>query len=111
MPLTAILGNELNFILRIALWLAGLVFFLSLLAAASLVLLLWLVRALWAKLTGQAVRPWTFSVNRQAMWRRFEPESPRMHKATAGRSSQANRAAGDSDVIDVEPKRMDPIDH
>lgn len=91
-------------ILRVGLLLAGLVFFLSLLAAASLLLMVWLLRALWARLTGQAVQPWTFQVNRQAMWNRFY-----RGQGQAARPSEGPSARRDNDdVIDVEPKEIKP---
>lgn len=83
-------------IFRVLLLLAGLVFLVSLLTAALLVLAVWLVRALWARLTGQPVRPWTFQVNRQAMWSRF-------YRAP-GQGQPPKR--DDSNVIDVEPKEI-----
>ncbi|HEY5582633.1 MAG TPA: hypothetical protein VIK56_15995 [Rhodoferax sp.] len=86
----------IGFFVRMALLLAGLIFMASLLAVALLVLLLWLLRALWAKLTGQPVSPWTFQVNRQAMWQRFY--RPPGRDAASGRD--------DSDVIDAEVKEI-----
>lgn len=91
-----------GFIVRIGLMLAGLVFFISLLVVALVLLLFWLLRALWAKVTGQAVQPWTFQVNRQAVWQRFYRDAP-------AQQSQPERAAND-DVIDVEPKRIESRD-
>ena len=100
----------LGFVLRVGLMLAGLVFFASLLAAGLVILILWLLRALWAKLTGHPVSPWTFQVNRQAMWQRFNQ----------GGFGQPGRAAPKPDnvvdveatdvttVTDVEPKRIVP---
>ncbi len=87
---------------RLVLLLAGLVFALSLLGVALLLLLVWLVRALWAKLTGQPVRSWAFRVNRQAMWSRFyrAPRSGNSHHA--GHTPRRD----DSNVIDVEPKEI-----
>lgn len=105
-----VLLKLLGFVVRVGLLLAGLVFFASLMAAGCLVLILWLLRALWAKLTGQPVRPWTFQVNRQAMWQRFNQ----------GGFGQPGRAASNPDnvvdaevtdvteVTDVEPKRITP---
>ena len=79
-------------IFRVVLLLAGLVFLASLLGAALLLLVVWLLRALWARLTGQPVSPWTFQINRQAMMNRFY----RGPGATgAGRRD-------DADVIDAE---------
>ncbi len=113
--MTEFLMKLLGFVIRLGLILAGLVFFASLLAAAMLVLLVWLLRALWAKLTGQPVQPWTFQVNRQAMWQRF-------YRGAPGQPGASSRAAGDdvvdvesvdvkgADITDVEPKRVEPSD-
>ena len=91
-----VIGTIFGVFFRVVMLLAGLVFFASLLVAASLLLAVWLVRALWARLTGQAVVPWTFQVNRQAMWNRFYGTPER------SRASQRD----DSNVIDVEPKEI-----
>lgn len=79
-------------IFRVVLLLAGLVFLASLLGAALLLLVVWLLRALWARLTGQPVVPWTFQINRQAMMDRFY-RGP-------GAGGAARR--DDADVIDAE---------
>lgn len=100
--LNQLVRSVFGLILRVGLLLAGLVFFVSLLLAASLVLLVWLLRALWARLTGQAVQPWTFRFNRQAMWNRFY--RPPAQGPGAGPGSRRD----DSDVIDVEPKEIKP---
>lgn len=81
-------------IFRAVLLIAGLIFMASLVVVGMLLLAVWLVQALWARLTGQPVRPWTFQVNRQAMWNRF------YRAPGAGRPPQRD----DSNVIDVEPK-------
>ena len=93
-------------ILRVGLLIAGLVFFLSLMAAASLLLMVWLLRSLWARLTGQPVTPWAFKVNREAMWNRFyrAPGQGPMNRPGAGPSPRRD----DLDVIDVEPKEIKP---
>jgi len=51
--------------LRALLLLAGLVFFASVMLAAAFLLTLWLIRALWARVTGRPVTPWVFQMNRQ----------------------------------------------
>jgi len=79
-------------VLRLVLMLAGLVFLASVLAAALVVLAFWLVRALWARLTGQPVSPWTFQVNRQAMMDRF------YRGPGSGRAARPD----DANVIDAE---------
>jgi hypothetical protein len=88
------MNKVFGFVFRVVLVLVGLVFMASLFAAALLVLVVWLLRAAWARLTGQPVRPWTFQVNRQAMWNRF------YRAPGGGRPPQRD----DSNVIDVEPK-------
>ncbi|OIQ79006.1 hypothetical protein GALL_392760 [mine drainage metagenome] len=98
----------LGFVVRIGLILVGLVFFASLMLAGLLVLMLWLARALWAKLTGQPIHPWTFQINRQAVWQRF-------YQGHGGQHGAAHPATGEvveaevtdvTVVTDVEPKRI-----
>ena len=92
--------------LRLGFVMAWLVFFFSLMAAGLLLLALWLLRALWAKVTGQPVRPWVFQMSRRPPWQQAHP------------GSGAGRAPASADVIDaeardvtvvtdVEPKRPD----
>lgn len=105
-----VLLKLLGFIVRVGLLLAGLVFFASLLAAGFLVLSLWLLRALWAKLTGQPVSPWTFQMNRQAMWQRFNQGGfGQPGKAAARADNVVDAEVTDvTAVTDVEPKRITP---
>lgn len=102
-------GSILRLMLRMGLLLAGLVFFASVVAAGLLLLSVWLLRALWAKVTGQPVRPWVFQMNRRPPWQQAD--------RGAGFGGAPSRAAGDvidaeardvSVVTDVEPKRIDP---
>ena len=99
-------------VLRVGLLLAGLVFFASLMVAGLLVLLVWLLRALWAKLTGQPVVPWTFQMNRQAAWQRFyqQAQGPRRQAANADNvvDAEATDVTDVSVVTDVEPKHTTP---
>ena len=88
----------MRFILRVVLLVAGMVFLASLLVAALVLLALWLLRSLWARLNGRPVTPWTFKVDRQALWDRFYRAPGR------GPASQRD----DSDVIDVEAKEKPP---
>ena len=46
----------------------GVVFFLSLLAVACILLAVWGVRALWAKFTGQQVTPWVMPMRAAGSW-------------------------------------------
>lgn len=87
-------GDDLNdfantlarWAVRIFLLLAGAVFFVSLLAVASLLALLWGARALWAKLTGRPVAPWAMPMMRPgATWG--------MYRAGGWSSTMAGAAA------------------
>lgn len=107
--LTDFLLRLLGLIVRVGLLLAGLVFFAALLAAALLLLLIWLLRALWAKLTGQPVSPWTFQVNRQAMWQRFYSHTGQRQRPDAQPDNVVDADATDvTTVTDVEVKRITP---
>jgi hypothetical protein len=108
--LSDVLLKLLGFVVRVGLLLAGLVFFASLLAAGFLVLILWLLRALWAKLTGQPVSPWTFQMNRQANWQRFYQGGFGQPGGSARNPDNVVDAevTDVTQVTDVEPKRITP---
>jgi hypothetical protein len=97
--LKELMNKVFGFVFRVVLVLVGLVFMASLFAAALLVLMVWLLRAAWARLTGQPVMPWTFQVNRQAMWNRFN------RAPGAGGARQRD----ESDVIDAEVKEVTEV--
>ena len=106
--LDAIWGDVMKkffgFVFRLVLLLAGLVFLTSLAMLMLLLLVVWLLRALWARLTGQAVSPWTFQVNRQAMMNRF-------YRTSAGQGGSPRRDDAnvvDVEVVDVEVKQIKP---
>lgn len=85
-------------LLRVLLLLMGLMFFLSIVAVALLLLAVWLLRALWARLTGQPRQPWAFHILRRAQWARFyRADGP----GAAGRSRVI-----DAEVIDVETRQI-----
>jgi len=84
----------LGFFVRVAMVLAGLVFLVSLLLAALVMLALWSLRAIWARLTGRPVAQWTFHIDRQAVWKRF-------YRVPGQRTTNQR---DDADVIDVEAK-------
>lgn len=83
-----------GFLLRTLLVLMGLIFALSLLAVALLLLALWGLRALWARLTGRPVQPLAITILRRAQWQRF-------YRPAAARTDEA-------DVIDVESRQVSP---
>ena len=89
-----------SFVLRLLLLVAGLVFALSLALAAVLVLLLWGLRALWAKLTGQRVAPFVMRIDPRGGFGRVY----RGASAAAPPPARATGSATLHDVTDVEPK-------
>ncbi|MNZ69420.1 hypothetical protein D3C78_877180 [compost metagenome] len=103
---------------RIFLLIAATVFFLSLLAAASLLALVWGVRALWARLTGRPVTPWTMGVSPAAAWSSVyrsrtvwtAPGGPAAAAETeagaAGFSRRGGILRGSDDVVDVQPREV-----
>ncbi len=95
MTVSSILKKIPGLLLRTVLLLLGLVFALSLLTVALLLLALWGLRALWARLTGRPVQPLMFTVLRRAPWQRF------YRPGTA-------RPGPDADVIDVESRAVEP---
>ena len=54
----AFVSDLSRFLVRVVLLLAGVVFFMSVLAAGMVLALVWGLRALWAKLTGRPVMAW-----------------------------------------------------
>jgi hypothetical protein len=95
MKLERLMKSMFRLVFRLVLLMAGLVFLASLMVFGLVLLALWLVRALFARLTGRPVTPWTFKVNRQAQWSRFYQAS-----------SRGNPAQVSSDVIDAEVKEV-----
>lgn len=91
-----------GFLFRVLLALAGLIFMASLLILVLGLLSIWLLRSLWARLTGQAVRPWVSPVNSQVVWTRFYPPS----HATSTKRRDGKDVTDMADITDVEPKRL-----
>ena len=91
MTLQNLLRTVLRLLLRTLLVLMGAVFVLSLLAVALVLLMLWSLRALWARLTGRPVQPLVITLLRGAPWQRFYG---------AGQAQPARA----EDVIDVEAR-------
>jgi len=89
----------LSLIMRGVFLLAAAIFFASLMVVALLVLVLWLLRALWARLTGNPISPWTFAFHRHSAWQRFYPRA----------RSDPSAPRADGDVIDVEIKDVSEI--
>ena len=103
------LKHVTSLILRLGLLLVALVFFLSLVFVAGLLLMLWLVRSLWAKLTGQPVQPWVFKMHRADLWQgAFKATTPGSGRGKAPMDvidAEVKEVTDVSDVSDVQVKR------
>lgn len=97
------IDDLLRLVLRIVLLAMALVFIASLVVAGALLLAVWAVRRLWARLTGRPVSPWVFRVDPRAQWSRF------YHAADDWPSRSARRdelRRGQQDAQDVEVKKQ-----
>lgn len=92
----------MNFVFRLFLLAAGLVFAASLAVGAVLLLALWAVRAGWARLTGRPVKPFVFRINPRAGFGRMYRTSPRGSATPRADAVRPGRGAGD--VTDVQVK-------
>jgi hypothetical protein len=107
--LNEFLRTVVSLIVRVAMLVAGLIFLASVLAMALILLGVWLLRAIWAKLTGRPVNPWVFQMDRQAMWNRFY-RPPGQGRGAGQTAAQRREHADviDVEVMDVEPKAIKP---
>lgn len=81
-----------RFVVRAILLAAGLVLFLSLLAAALVLALTWGLRALWARLTGRPIVPWTMRVDPRSGWNTVYRSGARWNAARPDVASDADAA-------------------
>lgn len=107
-----------RWLVRVVLLAAGLVLFLSLLAAALLLAMVWGLRALWARLTGRPITPWTLRVDPRSGWNTVYRSSARWTSARAGAAPEAGAAEprgavrrggvlpGAGEVTDVQPRDL-----
>lgn len=107
-----------RWLVRVVLLAAGLVLFLSLLAAALLLAMVWGLRALWARLTGRPIAPWTLRVDPRSGWNTVYRSSARWTSARAGAAPEAGVAEprgavrrggvlpGAGEVTDVQPRDL-----
>ncbi len=91
-----VIKTSFRLLLRAVLWLLGLVFLASLLAA-SLVML-----TLWARLSGRPVAPLVFRFGQQAQWHRF------YRAAAPGRAAHQDVVDVEAEVIEVAPRAIRP---
>ena len=103
-----------RWLIRAVLLAAGLVLFLSLLAAAMVLALAWGLRAVWARLTGRPIVPWTMRVDPRSGWSTVYRSSarwtaPRAGAAPEGDAAESRRGGvlpGAGDVTDVKPREL-----
>ncbi len=107
-----------RWLIRVVLLIAGLVLFVSLLAAALVLALVWGLRAAWARLTGRPVVPWTMRVDPRSGWSTVYRSSARWKSGRNGAAPEADAAAppasarrggilpGAGDVTDVQPRDL-----
>ena len=90
--------------LRLVVLAMGVLFFLSLLAAAAVLAVVWGLRALWARLTGRPVTPWAMRMDPRTGWSTVYRSTARW---TAQRPEQPRRDDRDiTDVTDVVPREI-----
>jgi hypothetical protein len=93
-----------NFFIRLVLVAAGLVFAASLALMAIVLLVLWCLRAVWCKLTGQPINPFTVRMSPGAGFGNVYRS--RQAPDAADAAAKSKRVAAD-DVTDVEAKDID----
>lgn len=82
----------------------GVLFFLSLVAAAAVLALVWGVRALWARLTGRPVTPWVMRMDPRTGWSTVYRSTARW---TASKPGQPRREGAPAhDITDVVPREL-----
>ncbi|MDM0113143.1 hypothetical protein QTI66_13370 [Variovorax sp. J22R133] len=103
----------LNFVLRVILFVMGLVFAASLAFAVLVLAALWMMGAAWARLTGRPVRPWAARFNPASGFDRFRaaarpaaPSAADVANARARGQSVSSPVAAEvvDDVTDVRAK-------
>ena len=107
-------ADVLRLLLRLVLVAVGFVFFLSLLAAALVLALVWGLRAVWARLTGRPITPWTTRIDPRAGWSTVYRSSARWTSPRAGAAPEADATdsrrggvlPGAGEVTDVQPRDL-----
>ncbi|MFM7332332.1 MAG: hypothetical protein ACKO1L_11855 [Brachymonas sp.] len=89
----------MKYLLRFVFVIAGLIFAASLLVAMLVLLLVWSVRALWRKMTGQPISPFVMRMNPRAG---FDQVFGRGQQHASASDKPPRRVL--DDVTDIEPK-------
>lgn len=94
--------NLINFLLRLFVLAAGLVFAAGLAVVAALMLALWGFRAAWARLAGRRGRPFIVRIDPRRSFGNMYRRRAQQPRPAPGAS--ALRPARTADVSDVEPR-------
>ena len=97
-----VIATVIRWTLRLVVFAMGLVLFLSLLAAALLLASLWIVRALWARVTGRPVTPWVMRMDPRSGWSTVRRSTARWTAPRPAAGSGRERA----DVTDVVAREL-----
>jgi hypothetical protein len=92
----------MTFLLRLFLIAAGLLFAASLAVAAMLLLTLWGIRAVWAKLTGRPVMPFIMRIDPRGGFERMYRSTQRGSRKPRADAMRPGQRIGD--VVDVESR-------
>lgn len=94
----------MRFVLQLALVVFALIFVGSLLLAAALLAGVWSLRALWSKISGRPIAPWSMRMSPGAGWNQVFRAGQRWQPAARGAESRPTRDR--ADVTDVQVKEI-----
>ena len=97
-----VVTGVIRWVLRLVVLAMGVLFFLSLLAAAAVLALVWGLRALWARLTGRPVTPWVMRMDPRTGWSTVYRSTARW--TAPGPTAHAPQRS--TDVTDVVPREV-----
>lgn len=100
-----VVTGVIRWVLRLVVFAMGVVLFLSLVAAAAVLALVWGARALWARLTGKPVMPWTMRMDPRTGWSTVYRSTARW-TAQASPEHRRGEAGGARDITDVVPREI-----
>ncbi len=114
--MNALLLNLTHLAVRAVLLVTGLVLFVGLLAVAGVLLLLWSIRAAWARLTGRPVRPWVMPMGGAGAswrsWQNMRAQAQGFAAKTRGEAAAPSRRSGvlpqvaTAEVTDVQAREL-----
>ena len=97
-----IVAGAIRWTLRLVVLAMGVFFFLGLLVLAAVLVLVWSVRALWARLTGRPVMPWAMRMSPHEGWSTVYRSTARW--TAPGPTAHAPQRS--TDVTDVVPREV-----